>query len=69
MFSNTFAGIVPASGPAFIAAQVLGGLGAFAVVKALYSGVTPPEAVGVIVPRLDDPHEPDLGSQPTGAQP
>jgi glycerol uptake facilitator-like aquaporin len=36
MFSNTFAGIAPSSAPVFIAAQVLGGLGGLAVIKALY---------------------------------
>jgi glycerol uptake facilitator-like aquaporin len=50
MFSDTFAGIAPSSAPAFIAAQLLGGLGAFAVIKALYPGVTPAEAADVVVP-------------------
>jgi glycerol uptake facilitator-like aquaporin len=49
MLSNTFAGIAPSSAPAFIAAQVLGGLGAFALVKALYPGFTPTEAAAVVV--------------------
>jgi arsenate reductase len=49
MLSNTFAGIAPTSAPAFIAAQVLGGLGAFALVKALYPGFTPTEAAAVVV--------------------
>ena len=44
IFSDTFAGIAPSSVPAFVAAQVLGGLGAFAVIKALYPGVTPSDA-------------------------
>jgi glycerol uptake facilitator-like aquaporin len=51
MFSNTFAGIAPSSAPVFIAAQLLGGLGGFAVIRALYPGVTPTEAAAVIVPR------------------
>jgi len=51
MFSNTFAGIAPSSAPAFIAAQVVGGLGAFAVIKALYPGVTPAEAAEVVIPH------------------
>ena len=34
MFSNTFAGIAPSSAPAFIAAQVIGGALAIAVVRA-----------------------------------
>ncbi|MDQ1369505.1 MAG: hypothetical protein QOF20_1858 [Acidimicrobiaceae bacterium] len=52
MFSNTFAGIAPSSAPAFIAAQVAGGLGAFALIKILYPGVTPAEAADVVVPHL-----------------
>ena len=51
MFSNSFAGIAPTSAPSFIAAQVLGGLGAFAVIKTLYPGVTPGEAANVVVPH------------------
>src|ERR1700688_2500241 len=41
MFSNTFAGIPPSSAPAFVFAQVLGGILAYVVIKALYPGVTP----------------------------
>src|SRR5579863_271759 len=36
MFSNSFAGIAPSSAPAFIAAQVLGGLCGLIIVKLLY---------------------------------
>jgi arsenate reductase len=51
MFSNTFAGIAPASVPAFIAAQVLGGALAVAGIRALYPRLTPAEAAEVIVPH------------------
>src|SRR6202023_3302842 len=51
MFSATFAGIAPSSAPAFIAAQVIGGALAVAVIRALYPGVTPAEAADVVVPR------------------
>ena len=51
MFSNTFAGIAPASVPSFIVAQVLGGALAFVVVKVLYLGVTPSEASDIIFPH------------------
>src|SRR6202142_2042788 len=47
MFTNTFAGIAPASVPAFIAAQVIGGLLAVLVIRALYLGVTAAEAADV----------------------
>jgi glycerol uptake facilitator-like aquaporin len=53
MFSNTFAGIAPPSVPAFIGAQILGGVLAIAVIKALYPHVTPVEAADIIVPRHD----------------
>lgn len=36
MFSNTFAGIAPSSTPAFVGAQVVGGLAGCVIVKALY---------------------------------
>jgi glycerol uptake facilitator-like aquaporin len=51
MFSDTFAGIAPASAPAFIGAQILGGALAIGVIKVLYPHVTPAEAAGIIVPR------------------
>jgi arsenate reductase len=41
IFSATFAGIAPSSAPAFIAAQVVGGVLAVLVIRALYPGVTP----------------------------
>jgi glycerol uptake facilitator-like aquaporin len=51
MFSNTFAGIAPASVPGFVAAQLLGGACAILVVKVLYPEVTPAEAAQVVVPH------------------
>ena len=41
MFSNTFAGIAPSSAPAFIAAQVIGGVLAVIVIRALYPRLPP----------------------------
>ena len=51
MFSNTFAGIAPASLPAYVAAQLAGGALAVAVVRVLYPDVTPAQAAEVVVPR------------------
>ncbi len=51
MFSDTFAGIAPASAPAFIAAQLIGGVLAVGLIKALYPGVTPAEAENILVPH------------------
>jgi arsenate reductase len=55
MFSNTFAGIAPSSVPSFIGAQILGGMAAFVVIKALYAGVTAAEASDIIFPHHDNP--------------
>ena len=49
--SNTFAGIAPSSVLPFIAAQVLGGIVAVGVIKALYPAITPADAADVIVPH------------------
>src|SRR6266702_8352771 len=51
MFSDTFAGIAPSSVPSFIAAQIIGGVLAAGVIKALYPGVTPVDAADIIVPH------------------
>jgi glycerol uptake facilitator-like aquaporin len=51
MFSNSFAGIGPSSAPWFILAQVVGGVLAIGVLKALYPGVTPAEAADVVIPH------------------
>ena len=51
MFSNTFAGIAPASAPAFIAAQIIGGAIAIVVIRALYPGVTAADAADIVVPH------------------
>jgi arsenate reductase len=54
MFSNTFAGIAPSSAPSFIGAQVVGGVVAVGVIKALYPAITPEDAAGIVVPH-DEP--------------
>jgi arsenate reductase len=51
MFSNTFAGIAPASVPAFILAQFVGGACAVAAIRALYPDVTPADAAEVVLPH------------------
>jgi arsenate reductase len=58
MFSDTFAGIAPASAPAFIAAQIIGGLLALVVIRALYPAITPAQAADIIVPHQQDEAEP-----------
>jgi arsenate reductase len=54
MFSATFAGIAPSSAPAFIGAQLTGGLLAVGVIRALYPGITLASASQVTVPRDRD---------------
>ncbi len=51
MFSDSFAGIAPSSVPSFVGAQVVGGVLAFAVIKALYPKLTPAEAGQVVIPH------------------
>jgi glycerol uptake facilitator-like aquaporin len=45
MFSNTFAGIAPASVPSFILFQLIGGAVAIAVIRTLYPDLTSFEAL------------------------
>jgi arsenate reductase len=54
IFSNTFAGIAPASVPGFVVAELAGGLAAIAVLKALYPHVTPDEAAQVVLPHNEE---------------
>jgi glycerol uptake facilitator-like aquaporin len=51
MFSNTFAGIAPASVPTFIVAQLVGGTCAILAIRVLYPGVTSAEAEEVLLPH------------------
>jgi glycerol uptake facilitator-like aquaporin len=51
IFSNTFAGIAPASVPAFVLAQLVGGACALLVIRALYPDVTAAEAADLLLPH------------------
>jgi arsenate reductase len=51
MFSDTFAGIAPASVPAFVVAQLVGGGIAIGVIKVLYPDITPDEAAEAVLPH------------------
>jgi glycerol uptake facilitator-like aquaporin len=55
MFSDTFAGIEPASAPWFILAQLLGGAVGLGVVLALYPGVGD-SAGDVVIPHEQSRH-------------
>jgi glycerol uptake facilitator-like aquaporin len=51
MFSDTFAGIAPASVPSFVIAQLIGGALAVLLIRTLYPDVGPEEAAEVVVPH------------------
>ena len=51
MFSDTFAGIAPASVPAFVIAQCVGGVVAIVAIRSLYPGITPGEAGQATLPH------------------
>jgi len=53
MFSDSFAGIAPASVPGFVVAQLVGAVAAFVLIRALYPDVTPADAAEVVVPHRD----------------
>ena len=55
MLSDSFAGIAPASAPAFVAAQLVGGAVGFVLVRALY-----PSDVAALVRACDAAGTPDL---------
>jgi glycerol uptake facilitator-like aquaporin len=51
MFSDTFAGIAPASVPGFVVAQLVGGGLAVVLIRALYPDVGPRAAADVVLPH------------------
>jgi glycerol uptake facilitator-like aquaporin len=51
MFSNTFAGIAPASVPGYIVAQLVGCACAILAVRVLYPDLTPDEAADAVMPH------------------
>jgi arsenate reductase len=66
MFSDTFAGIAPASVPAFVTFQLVGGLVAFGVLRVLYPDVGP-AAADVVLPH-DSRALSERESQPASAR-
>jgi arsenate reductase len=51
MFSDSFAGIAPASVPGYAIAELVGAIAAIVVLRALYPDVTPHEAADVVMPH------------------
>lgn len=54
MFSNSFAGIAPASAPGYIGAQIIGGGLALLLIKTLYPGFTAAAASDAVLPHPDE---------------
>jgi glycerol uptake facilitator-like aquaporin len=69
MFSNTFAGIAPSSVPSFIGAQIIGGVLAAGVIKALYPAITPADAADIIVPHSLPARAAHDGASPSADRP
>ena len=59
MFSDTFAGIAPASVPSFIVFQLIGGAVAIGVIRVLYPDITPEEASEIMLPQDQPSAKPD----------
>lgn len=53
MFSNTFAGIAPASVPGYVVAQFVGCVCAILAIGVLYPDLTPDEAADAVMPHHD----------------
>jgi arsenate reductase len=51
VFSNTFAGIAPASVPGFVVAQLIGGAAAILALRVLYPDVSSSRAADVVLPH------------------
>jgi arsenate reductase len=51
IFSDTFAGIAPASVPGFVIAQLVGGVVAILAIRSLYPDVGPAAAADVVLPH------------------
>jgi arsenate reductase len=55
MFSNTFAGIAPASVPAFVVVQLIGAAVAIGVIRVLYPDIAPEDAAEIMLPHGTQP--------------
>ncbi len=64
MFSDSFAGITPASVPAYVIAQLCGAAVGVAAIRTLYPHVTPADAADVVLPHSDPAARPKLTASP-----
>jgi len=69
MFSDTFAGIAPASVPGYVVAQLVGGACAILAIRALYPGVTPADAAELLVPHHERAPTDGAGADRAVSQP
>jgi arsenate reductase len=69
MFSDSFAGIAPASVPSYIAVQLLGGVIAFLVIRFLYPDLTPEEASKVMLPHENEGAQDGVDGDLRGGRP
>jgi len=53
MFSDTFAGIAPASVPGYVLAQLAGAIAAAIVLRTLYPSILAADAATVVLPHSD----------------
>jgi arsenate reductase len=68
MFSDTFAGIAPASVPTFVIAQLAGAAVALGVIRALYPDITPEEASEIMLPHHEAQPDGELPPSRTAAE-
>ena len=64
MFSDTFAGIAPASVPGYVVAQLVGSVYAILAIRALYPDVTAADAAELVVPHHEHTDIDGAVSQP-----
>ena len=64
IFSDTFAGIAPASVPSFVVAQLVGGVIAVFAVRTLYPDMTPEAAAAVVLPHDGVPEAQRIAQAP-----
>ena len=67
MFSDTFAGIAPASVPGFIAAQIIGAGLAVVIIRILYPAMTAADAASIVVPHQAPDQRSSAVPPPAGA--
>ncbi len=68
MFSNTFAGIAPASVPGYVVAQLVGCVCAILAIRVFYPDLTPDEAAEAVMPHHDGHQDADAARAAIGGR-